>query len=485
MKSKKCIKSIVIAISVVIINMFFINTSLAATVGKISVETANLREEANAESKILELISLNQEVEILEKSGEWYQVKYEGITGFIRQDLITVEEDATNQEQATQVQTENVQQSDTQSKVENTQQEETKNQEQQEQSVQNTEIQPQEESTTEILGKYNVIKASKLKIIPSINSTEIIEVKDGEQVNVIEIINGWSYIETQNTKGWIRQENLQKVEEAQTSTEGQQGQETTTPENTQQEQVTEKVPQEEQPQQVEEKVLKTQYINSATVNLRKEPNTSSEILTSYALNTPVEVLSEENGWSKVRVSGKEGYMSSSLLSDTKLETSRGATTVRTVKTDSKADNNSTTNEVPASMTNEAPATTTNTTTTSSSTGSAVVETAKQYLGCKYVYGGSSPSGFDCSGFTSYVLKKHGITLNRTAAGQYSNGVAVSRANLQLGDLIMFGKSGINHVGIYIGGGKIIHAANPSRGVTTDTINSGYYNTNYVGARRVI
>ena len=64
-------------------------------------------------------------------------------------------------------------------------------------------------------------------------------------------------------------------------------------------------------------------------------------------------------------------------------------------------------------------------------------------------------------------------------------MAVDRSNLQPGDLVMFGKSGINHVGIYIGGGQIVHAANPSRGVTIDTITSGYYNNNYVGARRVM
>ena len=102
-----------------------------------------------------------------------------------------------------------------------------------------------------------------------------------------------------------------------------------------------------------------------------------------------------------------------------------------------------------------------------------------------MYGGSSPSGFDCSGFTSYVYKQFGVSLNRTAAGQYSNGTAVSKTQLQPGDLVMFGKSGINHVGIYIGGGQMVHAANPSRGVTTDTINSGYYANNYVGARRVM
>ena len=84
-----------------------------------------------------------------------------------------------------------------------------------------------------------------------------------------------------------------------------------------------------------------------------------------------------------------------------------------------------------------------------------------------------------------MYRLHGVSLNRTAAGQYSNGVAVNRSDLQPGDLVMFGKSGINHVAIYAGGGRIVHAANSSRGVTTDTINSGYYNKNYVGARRVM
>ena len=79
-----------------------------------------------------------------------------------------------------------------------------------------------------------------------------------------------------------------------------------------------------------------------------------------------------------------------------------------------------------------------------------------------------------------------MNLNRTAAAQYSNGTAVSRGDLQVGDLVMFGNgSNINHVGIYAGNGTIVHAANPSRGVTTDTINSGYYNTHYIGARRIV
>ena len=73
----------------------------------------------------------------------------------------------------------------------------------------------------------------------------------------------------------------------------------------------------------------------------------------------------------------------------------------------------------------------------------------------------------------------------TAAGQYGNGVAVSRSNLQPGDLVMFGKSSITHVAIYIGGGQIIHASTPSTGVRIDSLSTGYYNNNYYGARRIL
>ncbi len=221
-------------------------------------------------------------------------------------------------------------------------------------------------------------------------------------------------------------------------------------------------------------MLKTLYVNTETVNLRQEANTTSEIVSRLKLNTTVEVYEELDGWYRVKVEGKAGYISSSLLSDKKQEvTSRSSTTPR--------QNNNTNTNKPAE-TQSAPSQTNQTT---SKKGATVVQTASNYIGSSYVYGAAGPNSFDCSGFTSYVYRQHGINLNRTAAGQYSNGTAVARSNLQPGDLVMFGKSGINHVGIYIGGGNIVHAANRQRGVTIDTINSGYYNNNYVGARRVI
>jgi cell wall-associated NlpC family hydrolase len=125
---------------------------------------------------------------------------------------------------------------------------------------------------------------------------------------------------------------------------------------------------------------------------------------------------------------------------------------------------------------------------SSATGSKIVAKAAQYLGTPYKYGGASPGGFDCSGFTSYIYSQFGISLYRTAAGQYGNGIAVSKADLIPGDLVFFCcySSGIDHVGIYAGNGQIIHSSSPrSGGVIYSTLNSGYYANTYVGARRII
>ena len=126
---------------------------------------------------------------------------------------------------------------------------------------------------------------------------------------------------------------------------------------------------------------------------------------------------------------------------------------------------------------------------SSSEGKEVVEFAKKYLGYKYVAGGSSPStGFDCSGFTTYVFRNFGVSLNRSSKDQIKNGTAVSKSNLQLGDIVIFknqGKTAIGHVGIYIGNGNFIHAANKKEGVVITALSSRYYSQRYVGARRVI
>lgn len=121
----------------------------------------------------------------------------------------------------------------------------------------------------------------------------------------------------------------------------------------------------------------------------------------------------------------------------------------------------------------------------------LISLALSYVGYPYVFGGKSPSpGFDCSGFTYYIYGQMGYTLNRIADDQAQNGVAVNFDELQPGDLILFSNTysssdWITHVGIYIGDGKIVHAANTKRGVTVDTITSGYYYSHYAGARRIL
>lgn len=120
---------------------------------------------------------------------------------------------------------------------------------------------------------------------------------------------------------------------------------------------------------------------------------------------------------------------------------------------------------------------------------ALVSYALGYIGTRYVYGGTTPNGFDCSGFAQYVYRQFGYSLNRVADDQYDNGVPVSSDSLMPGDLVFFStngtQSGIYHVGIYIGDHQFVHAANSKRGVVISYLDSGYYAHYYIGARRIL
>ena len=116
----------------------------------------------------------------------------------------------------------------------------------------------------------------------------------------------------------------------------------------------------------------------------------------------------------------------------------------------------------------------------------IVLTSQRYIGVPYVWGGTSPSGFDCSGFTQYVFALNGISLPRTADIQFEVGVPVRSEQLQPGDLVYFStyEPGPSHNGIYLGGGKFINASS-SRGVVIDRMDNDYWRPRYLGARRVI
>lgn len=108
------------------------------------------------------------------------------------------------------------------------------------------------------------------------------------------------------------------------------------------------------------------------------------------------------------------------------------------------------------------------------------------IGTKYVSGGTTTNGFDCSGFTMYVFDKIGINLPHQSGSQYQMGSSVSRDELRAGDLVFFNTSGrgVSHVGIYVGDGEFAHASS-SRGVTISSLSDNYYVNRYVGAKRIM
>jgi len=119
----------------------------------------------------------------------------------------------------------------------------------------------------------------------------------------------------------------------------------------------------------------------------------------------------------------------------------------------------------------------------------LLEDAKYFKGGRYIWGGTTPQGFDCSGYVQYLYKKHKVNLPRTAYAQSKRGEAVDINNLQKGDLLFFltdKKRGIpvTHVGIYLGNGKFIHAASKKKGIIISPVHHGYYANKFVSARRV-
>ena len=201
-------------------------------------------------------------------------------------------------------------------------------------------------------------------------------------------------------------------------------------------------------------------IRGANVALRQAPNIFAQSLGYCANGTTVRILGVSGGWYKVQYGTATGYIHSDYV---------GLTLAANAST-------------PAADAKLAAAD------TETAAGDTIVADAMKYLGCPYVYGGSSPSGFDCSGFVQYVYKECGYSTERTAASIYStNGVAVDKASLQPGDIVCFSSSSesIGHVGIYIGNGQFIHASNPSTGVIVSPLDMDYWAANYVGAKRIV
>ncbi len=287
---------------------------------------------------------------------------------------------------------------------------------------------------------FKKVTASVLNIRISASSSakKIGIVKYGTEVEVLETINDWDRIVVNNLTGWVCNLYLKASNKEVVNSEEQDTNSSNTASDD--EQIV---------------VLKTAVVNTSTLNVRKDANTQSQKLGSLNKNAVVAIVGEENGWYKIKYNNQYGYISSEYTLNKDITISRGSYSR-----------------------GEKPTTIAETATT----------LALQYVGCKYVWGGTSPNGFDCSGLVYYVYKDYVPNLGRSARPQAKTGTTIEKENLVMGDLVFFGENGgstVTHVGIYVGDGIFVHAANSKRGVVTDTLLSGYYSKNFLHAKRIV
>ena len=195
-----------------------------------------------------------------------------------------------------------------------------------------------------------------------------------------------------------------------------------------------------------EETTRSGIITGGTINVRAGAGTEFERVGKVYTGKKVTILGEENGWYKITYGDVTGFVRGDFLYEG--------------------------DSLPAS-----------------SVGEQVAAMARQYLGVRYVSGGASPSGFDCSGLTLYLYKQFGYSLPHSASQQYANcGYKVSRSELQPGDLVFFTSSGaggrITHVAVYAGNGEILHARYSVGQVYSNNLSENYYSKYYVGAVRI-
>lgn len=246
----------------------------------------------------------------------------------------------------------------------------------------------------------------------------------------------------------------------------------------------------------------TGYVTGEKVNFRKEANVDSDIIEELEIGSSVKVLEVDGNWMKVKKGEDEGYIRSLYVSDEApvIEVEEPVVNnVETSNTQSNTNQNSTSSNNSTNSSNgqtqkpaKKPAQNNNSSynppASSTSSVQAVLNLAYSKIGCPYVWGAEGPNSFDCSGFTSYVFRNAvGVSIPRTSSAQSGYGKTVSKANLQPGDLVFFNTSGsgVSHVGIYVGGGNMIHSPSTGKTVRVTSINSAYYSARFVTAKRVL
>jgi len=338
------------AITAMALGAMLATVSAAATGTVTTGSGLRLRSEANTSSSVLASLPEGTSVEILDTVNEsWYQVSYEGKTGYVSSAYLSVEE---------------------------------------------------EDDTL-----YAVVTASSLNLRaqPSTESEKVDSLPMGTTVEVLEEAqDGWYLVASGDLTGYVSGQYL--------------AMDTQSPSYA--------------------------VVTASSLNVRAEPNSDSEKISSLPSGTQVLILEELDGWLRI----EEGYISADYVT-----IMDGSTTALQAQ---------------------------------------IVAYAKGFVGCRYVYGAAGPNSFDCSGLAQYVYKHFGYSINRGATSQLKNGVKVSKSELQPGDLVFFNKHGTganiaSHVGIYIGNGQFVHASNSKVGVIISDLYSDYYVKVYTTARRIL
>lgn len=275
--------------------------------------------------------------------------------------------------------------------------------------------------------------------------------------------------------------------------------------------------------QVREKSIATGIVTGTVVNVRSKPTTGSEVIAQYKKGAKVEIFEKSGGWYRVSV-GEEryGWMSGDWVRIKEETVSRGNTQTDRPDAGNKGTEASDPGSSDIEEAQEAGNKASESVETADSAGGteetddgsenadaadnesgagsgedivdrqALVEYAKTLLGIKYVYGGETEKGFDCSGFVKYVYNHFGISIERTSSSQAKGGRKVKKSELKPGDLVFFDTvddgvlNDISHVGIYIGDGNFIHASTYlKKKITIESLSSSYYSKRYMTARDYI
>ena len=450
-------------------------------------EDAKLKKSMDDKSITLEIIPKKDEFEILEEHDEWYKVNYKKIKGYVKKEQVEIiskenskdsnitneqKSQNTNEIQNNEVKNETKENQNNENLTNQNEENETNqnNKENQTETQQNpisqNELQ-QNQVDTNVTSEESIKSGDKLYtkseiqlfLRPLPNSMKMQTLPLNQEVTVIDIANKWVYIAVDGKNGWVRKDLLYLEKQGETKEEPK---------------TEEKIENNKEEKEQENYINKTAYITSDGINFRKEPNTDCEVLKTFLLNAKVTILQEEGKWYKVKHNDQIGYVLKTYVSEKKVTvTSRSASSRQQPEVQENTQDSTSKEYVTGQI---------------SSKQNEVVAFAKKYLGCKYVYGGASPSGFDCSGLTMYIYKQFGISLPHSATAQSKKGSKVEKENLQLGDLVFFTNyrtnKGIGHCGIYIGDNKFIHASTEKTGVITSSLNSGSYQRRYVTAVRM-